>query len=111
MNQNNDVSQGKEKLKCSVEFTQSILGGKWKLVILWHLGFDGVHRFNQLQRRLTGVTHKVLSEKLKELENDGLIARKQYNEVPPRVEYTLTEKGKTVIPILDEMHKWGIDNW
>jgi len=111
MDQNTSLAQDKTKFKCSIEYTQSMLGGKWKLVILWHLAFDGVHRFNEIKRRLTGVTHKVLSEKLKELENDGFITRIQYNEVPPRVEYSLTEKGMTVIPILEAMHKWGTDNW
>lgn len=99
------------KLKCSLEYTLSIIGGKWKLVILWHLGKEGVHRYNQLKSLMPGITHKILSEKLKELVDDGLVYRKQYNEVPPKVEYSLTPKGTTVMPILEIMHKWGTKNW
>ncbi|PAB59872.1 winged helix-turn-helix transcriptional regulator [Anaeromicrobium sediminis] len=99
------------KLKCCLENTLSIIGGKWKLVILWHLGVEGIHRYNELRRLMPGITHKMLSQKLKELESNGLVHREQYNEVPPRVEYSLTEKGYSVMPILEAMHKWGNDNW
>ncbi|WFD10209.1 winged helix-turn-helix transcriptional regulator [Tepidibacter hydrothermalis] len=100
----------KGKLKCCLEDTLSVIGGKWKLVILWHLGKEGIHRYNELRRLMPGITHKMLSQKLKELEADGLINRKQYNEVPPKVEYSLTKKGYSVMPILDTMHKWGREN-
>ncbi|MGF2614502.1 winged helix-turn-helix transcriptional regulator [Rossellomorea vietnamensis] len=95
------------KLKCSIEYTLNKVGGKWKLVILWHLAFDGMHRYNELRRLLPGITHKMLSQQLKELEQEGLINRKQYNEVPPKVEYSISEKGETLKPLLKEMHKWG----
>ena len=99
-----------EKLKCCLEHTLSVIGGKWKLVILWHLGEEGIHRYNELKRLMPGITHKILSQKLKALESDGLIHRKQYNEVPPRVEYSLTKKGYSVMPILETMHEWGNEN-
>lgn len=97
------------KLNCSIEYTLKKIGGKWKTVILWHLGVDGNFRYNELRRLLPGVTHKVLSEQLKELEDDGFIDRKQFNTIPPKVEYSMTEKGKTILPILEQMHKWGTE--
>ncbi|WP_105614739.1 winged helix-turn-helix transcriptional regulator [Vallitalea okinawensis] len=99
----------KGKLDCSIERTMSIIGGKWKPVILWHLGTDGTLRYNQLRKMLPGIAHKMLSQQLRELEKDNLIIRKQYNEVPPKVEYSLTERGQTVMPILQLMHTWGKD--
>ncbi|MCA0971692.1 helix-turn-helix transcriptional regulator [Halobacillus litoralis] len=95
------------KLKCSIEYTLRKIGGKWKSVILWHLGMDGTHRYNELRRLLPGVAHKMLSQQLKELEEDGFIQRKQYDEIPPKVEYSMTEEGKTLLPILEAMHDWG----
>ncbi|MGR3762934.1 winged helix-turn-helix transcriptional regulator [Rossellomorea sp. NS-SX7] len=97
------------KLKCSIEYTLNKIGGKWKTVILWHLGVEGTYRYNELRRLLPGVAHKVLSQQLKELEEDGLINRKQYNEIPPKVEYSITEKGMTLKPVLDAMHRWGTE--
>ncbi len=97
------------KLKCSIEYTLNKVGGKWKTVILWHLGVDGTHRYNELRRLLPGVAHKVLSQQLKDLETDELIKRKQYDEIPPKVEYSMTEKGKTLLPLLEEMHRWGTE--
>lgn len=97
------------KLKCSIEYTLNIVGGKWKLVILWHLAVDGTQRYNELRRLLPGITHKMLSQQLKELEQDGLLDRKQYNEMPPKVEYSISEKGMSLKPLLEEMHKWGTE--
>lgn len=99
------------KLKCSIEFTLNKVGGKWKLVILWHLAFDGTHRYNELRRLLPGITDKMLSQQLKELEQEALIERKQYNEIPPRVEYSISPKGESLKPLLEEMHKWGSEQW
>ncbi len=98
------------KLKCSIEYTLKKIGGKWKTVILWHLCMDGSFRYNELRKLLPGVTHKVMSQQLKELEEEGFINRKQENTVPPKVEYSITEKGKTLIPILEQMHLWGTEN-
>ncbi|MEL3973325.1 helix-turn-helix domain-containing protein [Rossellomorea oryzaecorticis] len=99
------------KLKCSIEYTLNKVGGKWKLVILWHLAYDGKQRYNEMRRLLPGITHKMLSQQLKELEGEGLIVRKQYNEVPPKVEYSISEKGLTLKPLLEEMHRWGKEQW
>ncbi|MCA1060614.1 helix-turn-helix transcriptional regulator [Rossellomorea aquimaris] len=95
------------KLKCSIEYTLRKIGGKWKTVILWHLGTEGTHRYNELRRLLPGVTHKVLSQQLKELEEDGFINRTQYDTIPPKVEYSMTDLGMTLMPILQHMHVWG----
>jgi DNA-binding HxlR family transcriptional regulator len=91
---------------CHVSTTLDIIGGKWKSLILWHLSYKTL-RFSQLQRRLVKVTQKMLTQQLRELEKDGLIDRKVYAEVPPRVEYSLTETGTSVVPILQMMYQWG----
>ncbi|ELK46400.1 helix-turn-helix domain-containing protein [Halobacillus sp. ACCC02827] len=98
------------KLKCSIEYTLNKIGGKWKTVILWHLTVDGTHRYNALRRLLPGVSHKVLSQQLKELEEDGFIDRTAYNTIPPKVEYSITASGKTLLPILEAMHRWGTEH-
>ncbi len=91
---------------CTVEATLDVIGGKWKPLILWHLG-DSVLRFSELQRGLPGVNAKMLTKQLRELEEDGVIQRTVYPEVPPRVEYTITKFGKTLIPILQALCAWG----
>ncbi|MFD1018339.1 winged helix-turn-helix transcriptional regulator [Thalassobacillus hwangdonensis] len=98
------------KLKCSIEYTLNKVGGKWKPVILWHLGVDGTLRYNELRRLLPGVSHKVMSQQLKELEKDQFIDRIQYNTIPPKVEYSITDLGKTLMPILKLMHDWGTEH-
>lgn len=94
--------------RCTVAVTLEIIGGKWKALILWHLSFKTL-RFSQLQRRLPKITQKMLTQQLRELEGDGLIHRRVYAEVPPRVEYSLTELGGSVVPILEQMCQWGKD--
>ena len=94
--------------RCTVSVTLNIIGGKWKSLILWQLSFKTL-RFSQLQRRLAKVTQKMLTQQLRELERDGLIHRKVYAEVPPRVEYSLTPLGESVVPILRLMYQWGED--
>jgi len=96
--------------RCPVEYTLRTIGGKWKPLILWSLAQSEVLRYGQLKKTIDGITHKMLSQQLKDLEEEGLVNRKQYNQVPPKVEYSLTKRGKTVIPILDEMCKWGREN-
>ena len=86
---------------------QSVLSGKWKILILWYVAFYKVQRFGQLLRRLDGVTQSTLTKQLRELEADGFLHRRVYPEVPPRVEYTLTELGYSLKPILDAMRNWG----
>jgi DNA-binding HxlR family transcriptional regulator len=90
------------------EYTLSIIGGKWKMKILYQLASNEILRFNKLKRVITGVSYKMLSAQLKELESDGIIIRKEYPQVPPKVEYSLSEKGKTLIPVLNEMCRWGV---
>ena len=86
---------------------QSVLSGKWKILILWYVAFYRVQRFGQLLRRLDGVTQSTLTRQLRELEADGFLRRRVYPEVPPRVEYTLTELGESLKPVLDAMRDWG----
>lgn len=91
---------------CSVEATLDVIGGRWKGVILFHL-LDGTKRFNQLQRLLQGCTQRMLTLQLRELERDGVVQRKVYAEVPPKVEYSLTDFGCSLEPILLLMREWG----
>jgi len=101
---------GQERLaigySCPVEATVDIIGGKWKSVILFHL-LPGKKRFGELQRLLPGVTQRMLTLQLRELEEDGIIYRHVYREVPPKVEYSLTDFGKSLQPILIQMRDWG----
>jgi len=86
---------------------QGVLGGKWKLLILWYVSFYKVQRFGELSRRLSGITQSTLTKQLRELEADGFLHREVYPEVPPRVEYTLTSQGRSFVPILEEMVSWS----
>ena len=92
---------------CPVETTLSLIGGKYKALILWHLS-AGTLRFSQLQKAVTA-TPRMLTLQLRELENDGLISRTVYPEVPPRVEYAMTDLGRSLMPILTAMRNWGTD--
>lgn len=91
-------------------YTLSMIGGKWRLVILYWLVEYDVVRFNELQRLIGGITYKTLSAQLKEMEADGLILRTEYPQIPPKVEYRLTEKGKSLYPIMEAMCSWGEKN-
>ncbi|WP_342479878.1 helix-turn-helix domain-containing protein [Paenibacillus sp. FSL L8-0340] len=95
---------------CPVEFTVNIIGGKWKLMILYHLLDNDMIRFNQLQKKLSSVTHRTLTRQLRELEEDGVVNRVTFAEVPPRVEYSLTDKGKSLTPMLLQMRDWGLQH-
>ena len=86
---------------------QSIIGGKWKILILWYIAFYNVQRFGELMRRIDGITQSTLTKQLRELEKDGFIHREVYHEIPPKVEYSLTEFGKNFIPILYAMKTWS----
>jgi DNA-binding HxlR family transcriptional regulator len=96
-----------EEFNCEKELTLSIIGGKWKMIILWHIGLSSPKRFSELKKLLPNVTQKMLTTQLRELERDGIIHRKVYPQVPPKVEYTLTEHGLKLIPILELMYEWG----
>ncbi len=91
---------------CPVEAALDVIGGKWKPLILWHLDGD-VMRFSELQRRIPGVNAKMLTKQLRELEEDGVVLRTVYPEVPPRVEYSITDFGKTLFPIMEALCAWG----
>ncbi len=86
---------------------QAVLSGKWKILILWYVAFYKVQRFGQLARRLEGVTQATLSKQLRQLEEDGFLRRQVYPEVPPRVEYSLTELGQSFEPLLNQMLEWS----
>lgn len=96
-----------EKQDCGVEILVKLIGGKWKSKIVYHLR-DGTKRFNELWRRLDGITQRMLTRQLRELESDGLISRKIYLEVPPKVEYTLTDEGIKLLPMLEQMNEIGL---
>lgn len=96
----------KENYECPVTATLSVIGGRWKTIILYYLSF-GTRRFGELAVRIPTISRKVLTEQLKELERDGLVFRKQYKEIPPRVEYSLTELGKSLSRVFKEMEMWG----
>lgn len=95
---------------CSVEAAIGLIDGKWKSVILFHLMKDGTLRFNEIRRHLCKVTPRMLTNQLRELEEDGLVIRKVYAQVPPKVEYSLSPLGKTMQPILLSLHAWGEAN-
>lgn len=93
---------------CPVETTLKLIGNKWKVLIIRDL-LTGTKRFNELMRSVTGITQKVLTSNLRDMENNGLVNRKVYPEIPPKVEYSLTETGHSLKPILDSMLSWGTE--
>lgn len=99
----------KESTLCPVTATLSLIGGKWKTLILYSLT-NGTKRFGEIAVRIPDISRKVLTEQLKELEADGLIHRKQYNEIPPRVEYSLSDLGKSLSSVIRELEIWGNEN-
>jgi DNA-binding HxlR family transcriptional regulator len=96
----------KKMSSCLVETTLKVIGGRWKVLILQQL-LDEIRRFGELHRALAGITHKTLTQQLREMEADGIVNRKVYPEIPPKVEYSLTILGKTLRPVLTAMHKWA----
>jgi DNA-binding HxlR family transcriptional regulator len=91
---------------CPTEATLAVIGGRWKVPILWNL-FSGTCRFGELSRKVGGVTQKMLTQQLRELEADGLVHRKVYPEVPPRVEYSATALGRSLEPVVSQLTAWG----
>lgn len=91
----------------AIKYALNILNGKWKLQIMWEISKLGTVRFNELQRNLDGISSIMLSRSLSELSEYNLVLRKQYNEIPPRVEYTLTDLGKSLCPVLHALEDWG----
>lgn len=91
---------------CPLTLTQNVIAGRWKIIILWYLS-QRTRRFNELQRLLPGISKGILTRQLRELEEDGMVHREVYKEVPPKVEYSLTELGKEFNTVLDAMKDWG----
>src|SRR5688572_31652298 len=93
-------------VNCPVTATMQLIGGKWKLLIMYLIVND-INRFGKMGMMLKGISKQMLTTQLRELENDGIVERKIYPEIPPRVEYSLTEKGRSLLPIIDLMRDWG----
>ena len=100
------VRMDNKSYHCAMDITMDFIGGKWKTVVLWYLK-DKTLRFGELKKQIPDITEKMLSIQLKNLEDDGLIKRKVYTQIPLKVEYSLTDFGKTLIPILNAIAKWG----
>ncbi|PSL40032.1 HxlR family transcriptional regulator [Planomicrobium soli] len=98
------------EFNCEKELTLSLISGKWKIIIIYHLATEGTLRFSDINRLLPKITHKVLTTQIRELEEDGIVHRKVFPEVPPRVEYSLTNLGESLMPIVLMMYEWGKEN-
>ena len=95
---------------CPIRRCLGVMGGKWKIFIVLQLFSAPALRFGELARRVEGITNAMLSASLRELERDGMVEREQFNEIPPHVEYSLTDKGKALLPVFCELAKWGENN-
>lgn len=107
--QGNGHGSGRGEAGCAVEVTLELIDGKWKGVILFHLQ-EGLLRFGELRRKMPGITQRMLTKQLRALEEDGLITRTVYPEVPPRVEYALSQTGQRLRPVIDALRAWGIEH-
>lgn len=104
----NGKDTGNKKVSiCPLTYTLDLIGGKWRLPIIWVLSQNTTLRYNKFKRKVDGITNMMLAQCLKEMESYGLIKRKQFMEIPPRVEYSLIEAGKDLIPALQSLAKWG----
>ncbi len=101
-----DISHEELLRNCPVQHSLKFIGGKWRIGIIWSLR-SNCRRFGELKRDVLGITEKMLIQELRHLESLGVIYRKAYNEIPPKVEYSLTERGKTLIPLLENIISWG----
>ena len=95
---------------CEKELTMTVISGKYKVVIIWHLGHEGPHRYGKIFKLFPGISNRILTKQLRELEQDGILGRTVYPVAPPKVEYYLTDLGKTILPVVDEMWHWGKEN-
>lgn len=100
------MAMNKKSVSCHVETTFGVIGGKWKVLVIYHLR-SGVKRFNELHRALAGISHRTLVKQLRELEKHGIVNSKVFPQIPPKVEYSLTRKGRDLEPVLEAMHDWG----
>ena len=98
---------GHMEFRCYFQLATMVIGGKWKSKVLFHLAQEKIVRFGALRRAVFGISEKMLIQSLKELERDGLVNRKVYRQVPPKVEYSLTDLGESFIPVLNSMYEWG----
>jgi DNA-binding HxlR family transcriptional regulator len=96
-----------ELASCPIELTIGVIGGRWKVLILQEL-LKGSRRFNELHRALPGITQKMLTQQLREMEDDGIVHREIFPQVPPRVDYSLTALGQSLQPVFEAMHQWGL---
>lgn len=109
MNELNLKEDDTRRITCPMEFTMNQIAGKWKLVILWHIYDKKVIRYGEIKKCVKKITHKMLSNQLKGLVDSGLVYKELYHQVPPKTEYSLTERGQSLIPILDMMYEWGVE--
>jgi DNA-binding HxlR family transcriptional regulator len=107
--QDTAMKTGKKAVSCPVEQTLEIIGGRWKVMVIHEL-LEGTRRFSELQRALVGVSHRTLTQQLRELEQCGIVRRQVFGEVPPKVEYSLTPLGRSMRPVLIAMHEWAVDH-
>ena len=106
MENNNSKKKSIEVSKCPVTYTMSMLGGKWKPIILYLIS-KGANRFGILHRGIEGISKQMLTKQLREMEDDGILRREIFAEIPPRVEYSISDKGESLFPIIDAMRSWG----
>lgn len=102
------MPKSRKSVGCPVEITLRVISGRWKVLVLHYL-LEQTTRFNELHRKLGGISHRTLAKQLRELERDGILRRKAFAEIPPRVEYSLTSLGRSLEPVLRAMHDWGED--
>ncbi len=98
------------RFDCAADATMSVIGGRWKSTIICLLNRNGTLRFSELQRKISGISPRILSKQLKELESDGIISRKETGDKPARVDYSLTSKGESLLPVLSAIAEWGLKN-
>lgn len=110
MNKNIKKTDEMTSSDCGIEYTLSVMSGKWKPLILWFLAKHGTKRYGEIRKFIPSVTNKMLAQQLKELVSDKLIRRKDYKQIPPKVEYSITKKGETLLPMLDFMCAWGYEH-
>lgn len=112
MKKENSTNQLNEKHfteNCPITSTMLVIGGRWKIIILWQLK-DGALRYNEIRKAIPNISEKMLIQQLKELMQNGWVDKKDYNEIPPKTEYCLTQIGKSFVPILESIYNWGIRN-